>query len=106
LVTTPVWLTRLFGMFVYTYGICVGDTPPPLIPLVPHESECQAVIVPSLFAAIFTLAKIDGRLPAISSSARRSRNIFTGRPPLAFDSRAATMPQRSEANLLPKPPPM
>ena len=32
--------------------------------------------------------------------------ILTGLPPAAFESFAATMPQRSAANLLPNPPPM
>ena len=45
-------------------------------------------------------------MPAIVSSVARSRKSFTGRPPLAFESCAASMPQRSAGNLLPKPPPM
>ena len=51
-------------------------------------SDCQAVMVPSFFAATLILAKAEGRLPAIFNSVARSRNIFTGLPPLAFESSA------------------
>src|SRR5256885_16373750 len=83
----------------------MGGVPPPPTPPVDHDSDCHAVMVPSFFAATFTLAKPEGRLPPIISSVERSRNSFTGRPPLAFESFAASKPQRSVANLLPNPPP-
>src|ERR1019366_5542216 len=80
--------------------------PPPPLPPVAQETDCQAVMVPSFFAATLILANADGRLPAIFSSVARSRNIFTGLPPLALESSPACTPQLSAANLLPKPPPM
>src|SRR2546427_5461702 len=83
----------------------MGGAPPPPTPPVDQDVDSQAVIVPSFLAATFTLAKPDGRLPPINSSVARSKNSFTGLPPLCFERCAASMPQRSEANLLPKPPP-
>ena len=81
--------------------------PPPPMPPVAQDSDCQAVMVPSFFAATLILAKAEGRLPAMMSSVARSRNIFTGLPPLAFGQLgAASTPQRSAVNLLPNPPPM
>src|SRR5258707_10418401 len=91
-------------MLVNTYGS--GGVPPPVNPPVAQDCDCQAVMVPSFFAPIFTLAKPEGRFPAILSSVARSRNSLTGLPPLSFESCAHSTPQRSEANLLPKPPPM
>src|ERR1035441_1895487 len=76
------------------------------MPPVAQDTDCQAVMVPSFLAATLILANADGRLPAIFNSVARSRYIFTGLPPLAFESRAACTPQLSAANLLPKPPPM
>jgi hypothetical protein len=64
------------------------------------------VIVPSFFAPTLIFAKCDGRTPAMVSSVARSRNSFTGFPPLIFDSCADSLPQRSDGNLLPNPPPM
>src|SRR5580700_1122193 len=80
--------------------------PPPPMPPVAHDSDCQAVMVPSFFAASLILANAEGRLPAIFNSVARSRYIFTGLPPLALESRPASTPQLSATNLLPKPPPM
>ena len=80
--------------------------PPPPNPPVDHDSDCQAVMVPSFFAPILILAKCDGRTPAIVSSVARSRKTLTGLPPAALDRWAPSICQRSAGNLLPKPPPM
>src|SRR5579864_5749797 len=100
---TAVWLMRRLGTLVKTYGNnCAFKFPPPRPP-VDQVSDCQAVIVPSFFAAVFTLAKTDGRLPAMVNSVARSRNSFTGLPPLSLESSADSSPQRSAGNLLPNP---
>src|ERR1700730_16087868 len=91
-------------MLVNTYGR--GGLPPPANPPVAHESDCQVVIVPSFLAPILILAKAEGRTPPIFSSVARSRNSLTGLPPLSLESCVHSTPQRSAANLLPKPPPM
>src|SRR5882724_7628301 len=41
---------------------------PPAGPEVPHDSDCHAVNVPSLFAPTFTFAYRDGRIPATINS--------------------------------------
>src|SRR5258708_9446621 len=102
LVPPGVWFLRCLE-WANQYG--GGARPPPLFPPVDPVSDCHAVIVPSFLPATLMLANPDGRLPPIISSVARSRNSFTGRPPLAFESRAASRPQRSVANLLPNPPP-
>src|SRR5581483_7348396 len=104
LIETAVWFSRLLGMLMKTYGI--GGIPPPPMPPVAQDSDCQAVIVPSFLAAVLILANPEGRFPPICSSVARSRNSFTGRPPLAFERCAHATPQLSDANLLPNPPPM
>src|SRR5579884_1183388 len=76
------------------------------MPPVFQELDCQATSLPLLSAAIFTRANPEGRMPATSNSSLRASIIFTGLPPADFDSLAATMSQRSAANLLPKPPPI
>src|SRR5438552_2405496 len=91
-------------MVVNTYGS--GGLPPPAKPPVAHDSDCQLVMVPSFFAPILILAYPEGRTPAMVSSVARSRKSLTGLPPLSFERWAHSTPQRSAANLLPKPPPM
>src|SRR5947209_9585679 len=97
---------RLLGTLRKTYGKSVAFTPPPVYPPLAQVCESHAVSVPSRFAPTLIFAKIDGRLPAICNSLARSRNSFTGFPPLSFDSRAHSTPHRSDGNLLPKPPPI
>ena len=63
-------------------------------------------MVPSFFAPILILANCDGRTPAIVSSVARSRNTFTGLPPLPWKDGHLRSAPRSAGNLLPKPPPM
>src|SRR5262245_41003792 len=91
-------------MFVNTYGR--GGEPPPPIPPVAHDFDSHAVMVPSLLAPSLISAKADGRLPAICSSVARSRNVLTGLPPANLERCAPSTPQRSDANLLPNPPPI
>src|SRR6266567_1350841 len=86
-----------------TYGN-IGVAPPPNPPLA-QDSDCQLVMVPSFLAPILILAYADGRTPAMVSSVARSRNSLTGLPPLSLERLAHSTPQRSAANLLPKPPP-
>src|SRR4029453_4565566 len=93
----------MFGILGNTYGM--GGMPPPPKPPVDQELDCQDTRVPSFFAPTLILAKWEGRTPAMANSVARSRNSFTGRPPLALESRADSAPQRSAGNLLPKPPP-
>src|ERR1019366_10730242 len=87
-----------------TYGM--GGIPPPPIPPVDQDCDCQATSEPSGLAATLILAKPEGRFPAIINSTLRSRNSFTGFPPLDFDRLAQTTAPRSAENLLPNPPPM
>src|SRR5258708_1410199 len=94
------------GIFLNTYGNCCALIPPLPNPPVDQVFDCQAVIVPSFFAPTLTFPNTDGRLPAICNSVERSRNIFTGFPPLSLERRAACSPQRSAGNLLPNPPPI
>src|SRR5437868_8968149 len=94
---------RWFGIPLKTYGI--GGMPPPPGPPVPHDSDCQATIVPSFLAPAFTRAYDEGRAPATFNSESRSSMIRTGLPAAFFEIAAVATPQRSGPNLLPKPPP-
>src|SRR5579864_5248747 len=102
LLTTPTCcICWLASVNVNRYGI--GGVPAPPTPPEPHEYESQARSVPSFFAPTFTRAYADGRHPAVSSSGLRSSIIFTGLPPVFFESCETATPQGSTPSLLPKP---
>src|ERR1035441_6541309 len=76
LTETDVWLRRVLGMLVETYGR--GGCPPPANPPLAQVSDCQAVMVPSFMPAILILPWALGRLPAICCSAERCRALPGG----------------------------